>query len=172
MRCLGNFHRCVQIHSRGQKLVTRGGSANGPKSGEFPDKLADAREFLRAGDLQRNQRLVWRDCVRHQVVGANRRDFLVRRIARHFRELRQLQSVCWVFSAVSATHCRRERSKSLAADFRFQGCCLLPCPPRPASNDNSGFEPRYLTTPRGKTNERGRIVPYAFAGAWSPSVRH
>jgi hypothetical protein len=35
------------------------------------------------------KRLVSPDCVRHQEVRANRRDFLVRRIARHFRDLRR-----------------------------------------------------------------------------------
>ncbi len=35
--------------------------------------------------------------------------------------------------------------KSLAAKFRFQGCCLPPCPPHPISNGQWGLEPRHLT---------------------------
>src|ERR1700722_6327188 len=61
----------------------------------------------------------------HQEVRANRRDFPGSEIARHFRSLcaenRSLQSV-W---HVQATFLDAYRLKSLAANFRFQGCCLL-----------------------------------------------
>jgi hypothetical protein len=60
----------------------------------------------------------------HQVVRANRRDFPRRRIARHFSSLPRQGPVSvgvWRFSgAILDVSCR----KSLAANFRFQGCCL------------------------------------------------
>src|SRR5277367_4240352 len=53
---------------------------------------------------------------------------------------------------------------------RFQGCCLPRVRPRPISNGPWGLEPRDLirfgidgSVLRGKTNEQGRIVPYAGA---------
>jgi Protein of unknown function (DUF2934) len=45
-----------------------------------------SREFSR-------RRPVWRDYFHHQVVRANRRDFLRHRIARHFRGLRRHQGL-------------------------------------------------------------------------------
>jgi hypothetical protein len=57
--------------------------------------------------------------------GANRRDFTGSEITRHFRNLcaenRSLRSV-W---HIQATFLDASRLKSLAANFRFQGCCLL-----------------------------------------------
>ena len=62
----------------------------------------------------------------HQEVRTNRRDFPGSEITRHFRNLcaenRSLRSV-W---HVQATFLDASRLKSLAANFRFQGCCL-PC---------------------------------------------
>ena len=59
------------------------------------------------------------------------------------------------------------------------GAVFAMCPPRSISYGRCGLEPRHLTrfgmhgsAPRGKTNEQGRIVPYACAGAWSSSARH
>ena len=57
--------------------------------------------------------------VRGSNVRANRRDFLRHRIARHFRHLRRQQSVCQVYSTVSAAHWRRVRSKVSGRKFPF-----------------------------------------------------
>jgi hypothetical protein len=57
--------------------------------------------------------------VHHQAVGANRSDFRHPRIARHSRGLRRRRSICWVFSAVSAAHWRRERPKVSGREFPF-----------------------------------------------------
>jgi hypothetical protein len=65
------------------------------------------------------RRRVRRDCVRHHEVRANQSDFLRHRIARHSRGLRPRRSVCCVFSAVSAPHWRRERSKVSGGKFPF-----------------------------------------------------
>jgi hypothetical protein len=79
----------------------------------------------------------------HQVVRANRCDFLRRRIARHFRSLPSQVPVSVgvrrFSGAIPGASCR----KSLAANFRFQGCCL-PLH-RARSFDLRGFEPRPLT---------------------------
>ena len=80
----------------------------------------------------------------HQVVLANRRDFLRHRIARHSRGLRQRQSVCWVVSTVSAAHWRRVRPKVSGRKFPFPRLLFATCPPRPTSNGNSGLEPRMV----------------------------
>jgi hypothetical protein len=60
----------------------------------------------------------------HQVVRANRRDFLRHRIARHFSSLPRQGPVSVggrrFSEAIPGASCR----KSLAAKFRFQGCCL------------------------------------------------
>jgi hypothetical protein len=78
----------------------------------------------------------------HQEVRANRRDFLRHRIARHFSSLpRQGPVSAGVrrFSgAIPGASCR----KSLAAKFRFQGCCL-PHVHR-ARSRMWGVEPRHL----------------------------
>jgi hypothetical protein len=47
----------------------------------------------------------------HHEVRANRRDFQVRRIARHSRGLRPQQSVCQVYSTVSAAHEGRRKGR-------------------------------------------------------------
>jgi hypothetical protein len=65
----------------------------------------------------------------HQGVRASRRDFLVRRIARHFRGLRRQWAVCQVIPPSVRLICGSSRQKSLAANFRFQGCCFATCPP-------------------------------------------
>jgi hypothetical protein len=83
-----------------------------------------------------------RDGHRFESVRANRRGFLVRRIARHFRGLRRRQSVCWVVSTVSAAHWRRVRSKVYGGKFPF---------------------PELLFA---AGSSRVRV------GAWSPSARH
>jgi hypothetical protein len=57
----------------------------------------------------------------HQEVRANRRDFLVRRIARHSRDLRRHQSVCQVYSTVCAAHWRCVRSKVSGRKIPFPG---------------------------------------------------
>ena len=71
---------------------------------DFPDKQGIRR-----------RRPVSRDCVRHQEVRANRRDFLIRRIVRHFRDLRRQQSVCQVYSTVSAASLAARAVESLWA---------------------------------------------------------
>ena len=62
--------------------------------------------------------------------------------------------------------------KSLAAKIRFQGCCLLRIGRarfRTALGVRSNLNTVRMdgSSPRGKTNKQGRIVPYARAGAWS-----
>ena len=67
--------------------------------------------------------------------------------------------------------------KSLAANFRFQGwrsphvhgARFLT-----AAGSNLDTRPVRMdgSAPRGKANEQEPIVPYACAGAWSPSARH
>ena len=114
-----------------------------------------------------------------QEVRADRRDFLRHRIARHFRSLPRQGSVSVgvrrLSGAIPGASCR----KSLAANFRFQGCCL-PRVHRAHFERQFGVRTSTLdptsdgtvgSAPRGKANEQG-IVPYACAGAWSPSVRH
>jgi hypothetical protein len=60
--------------------------------------------------------------------------------------------------------------------FPFPRLLFATCPPRPISTGpwGSNLDPVGMdgSAPRGKTNEQGRIVPYAWAGAWSPSARH
>jgi hypothetical protein len=77
--------------------------------------------------------------------------------------------------AIPGASCR----KSLAANFRFQGCCL-PRVHRAHFERQFGVRTSTLdptsdgtvgSAPRGKANEQG-IVPYACAGACSPSARH
>jgi hypothetical protein len=80
----------------------------------------------------------------HQEVRANRRDFPGSEIARHFRNLcaenRSLRSV-W---HVQATFLDAYRLKSLAAHFRFQGCCLLRVRRAGFRMAVGGREPRHL----------------------------
>jgi hypothetical protein len=80
----------------------------------------------------------------HQVVCTSWHDFLRHRIVRHSRGLRRQQSVCWVFRPspwLIGGVCGR---KSLAANFRFQGCCL-PHVHRARFRTAAGFEPRHST---------------------------
>jgi hypothetical protein len=60
----------------------------------------------------------------HQEVRVNRRDFLRHRIPRHFSSLPRQGPVSVggpaILRAIPGASCR----KSLAANFRFQGCCL------------------------------------------------
>jgi hypothetical protein len=61
----------------------------------------------------------------HHEVRANRRDFLRHRIARHFRSLPRRGTVSAGVRRFSGAITGASRRKSLAAKFRFQGCCLL-----------------------------------------------
>jgi hypothetical protein len=79
------------------------------------------------------------------LVRTNRRDFLVRRIARHFRGLWLQSSVCHVHSTVSSAHWRRVGSRVSGRKFPFPRLLFATCPPRPTSNGNSWLEPRHLT---------------------------
>jgi hypothetical protein len=60
----------------------------------------------------------------HQVVRANRRDFLRHRIARHFSSLPCQEPVSVMVQRFSGVIPGAPCRKSLAANFRFQGCCL------------------------------------------------
>ena len=52
IQSLGNLRRLVQIHPSAQRLAQWQESAKKPRTGKFPDKLADAREFSAAGELK------------------------------------------------------------------------------------------------------------------------
>ena len=64
------------------------------------------------------------DCVRHQAVGANRRDFPGWELARLFRSLRAENRSLGSVWRVKATFLGPARPKSQAANFRFQSWCL------------------------------------------------
>src|SRR5271166_743940 len=123
------------------------------------------------------RRLVPRDCVHHQEVPANPRDFLRHRIARDFRSLPRQGPVSVVGPAILRGNSWRVSPKVSGRKFPFPRLLFATCPPRPISNGPWGFEPRHLTrfgwdgsAGRRKTKEQGWIVRYACAGAWSPRV--
>jgi hypothetical protein len=116
--------RRLQLESRCFVRVSRGSPIfellkNQKISCDFPDKQGI-----------RLRRPVWRDRVHHQEVRAKGRDFLVLRIARHFRGLWRQSSVCQAYSTVSAAHWRRVGSKVSGRKSPFPRL-LLPYARRP-----------------------------------------
>ena len=124
---------------------------------------------------------VWsqvRSCNAHQEVCANPRDFLVRRIARHSRDLRRHQSVNQVYSTVCAARRRSVRSKVSGNKIPFPGVAVCNVTIPPISN-GPWVRPRHFESVRTRwissspeTKQRGWIVRYVCASAWSPCVRH
>ncbi len=106
--------------------------------------------------------------IPHQVVRANRRDFLRHRIARHFRSLPRQGPGLSGRPCDSQGDSWRVVPKVSGGKFPFPRLLFARCPPpRPISNCPWGIEPRDLTrfgmdgsARRAKTNEQGRIVPY------------
>ena len=78
-------------------------------------------------------------------VSTSSHDFLRHRIARHSSGLQRQQSVCLVFSTLSAAHWRRAQSKVSGPKFPFPRLLFAGCPPRRISNGARGFERQHLT---------------------------
>ena len=91
------------------------------------------------------RRPVWPDCAHHQVVRANRRDFLRHRIARHFRSLPRQGPVSVGGPAILRGNSWRVSPKVSGRKFPFPRLLFATCPPRPISNGPWGFEPRHLS---------------------------
>ena len=70
-------------------------------------------------------RPVWRDCVRHQEVARNWRNFQASGIARHFRRLAPVISVCGRQSGVSGGLRRPIGPKVSGRKFAFPGMLML-----------------------------------------------
>jgi hypothetical protein len=78
-------------------------------------------------------------------VRTSSHDFLRHRIARHPSGLQRQQSVCLVFSTLSAAHWRRAQSKVSGPKFPFPRLLFARCPPRRISNGARQFERQHLT---------------------------
>ena len=120
---------------RGARAATLTPHAGGRCPGDLPQSvrsimLAPVLAQLRKNAISRRKRrhlqarldaASWRSQV-HQVVRANRRDFLRHRIARHFSSLPRQGPVSVGVRRFSGAILGASCRKSLAANFRFQGC--------------------------------------------------